>query len=106
MSTLKPPAADSPTQDQVTAGQQPQLLQRELATYRRELARLLHGGHAGHHALLKEDQVVGIWDTQQDALRAGRERFGLAPFAVKKIDPKDVERFITLDQQQAQACRS
>src|SRR5882762_647390 len=69
------------------------LFEREIATYRRELPRLLEEGEAGRHALIKGDEVLSIWDTQGDAIQAGRERFGLEPIFVKVIDPRDPERF-------------
>jgi hypothetical protein len=67
-------------------------LEREAETYRREVARLLAEGHAGRHVLIKGELVVSIWDTQRDALQAGRDRFGLDDIAVVRIDPRDPER--------------
>src|SRR5882724_1554299 len=61
-------------------------LEREAETYRREVVRLLAEGHAGRHVLIKGDEVVSIWDTQRDALQAGRDRFGLDDIAVVEID--------------------
>jgi hypothetical protein len=80
------------------------LYRRELATYRRELPRLLAEGKAGHFALIRGDQIVGVWDTQSPAIQAGRERFGLQPMFVKKIDPRDGERFAVLDKQGEGSC--
>ena len=66
-------------------------LERELETYRRELSRLLTEGHWGKFALIHADQVDSVWDTLDDALRAGYDRFGLdEPFMVKQIT--DVEK--------------
>jgi hypothetical protein len=67
--------------------------QRDLETYRRELPRLLQQGHAGKYAIIKDDQVVSVWDTVGDALQAAGERFGLEPVATYHINPLDVERF-------------
>ncbi len=82
------------------------VLEREFHTYRRELPRLLQEGHAGRYALIKEDQVLSIWDTQRDVLQAGYERFGLELFAVKKIDPRDVERLAFLGPPKEAQCQS
>lgn len=83
------------------------LYERELATYRRELPRLLEEGHAWRHALVKGDEILSIWDTQGDAIQAGCERFGLEPIFVKTIDPRDPERFALLDATlKAQSCPS
>jgi hypothetical protein len=70
---------------------------RDLATYRRELPRLLQEGHAGRYALIKNDQVISVWDTVGDALQAAAERFGPEPVATYKINPLDVDRLALLD---------
>ena len=75
------------------------LYEREIATYLRELPRLLEEGHAGRHALIKGDEILSLWDTQGDAIQAGRERFGLEPIFVKAIDSRDPERFALLQVQ-------
>jgi asparagine synthetase B (glutamine-hydrolysing) len=72
------------------------LYEQEIATYLCELPRLLAEGHAGRHALVKGDEVLSVWDTQGDALQAGRERFGIEPIFVKTIDSRDSERFALL----------
>jgi hypothetical protein len=80
------------------------IYRQEIATYVRELPRLLEEGHAWRHALIKGDEVLSIWDTQGDAMQAGRERFGLDPICVKTIDPRDIERFAFLKKQLGDAC--
>jgi hypothetical protein len=72
-------------------------LERETETYRRELPRLLAGGHAGRFALIKGADVIGTWESQAEALEAGRERFGLESIAVKKIDQRDVDLLARMD---------
>jgi hypothetical protein len=67
-------------------------LRRELATYRRELPRLLEEGEAGHYALIKGDELISVWDTYRDAIQYGQELFGPNQFMAQKIDPRDVER--------------
>ncbi len=81
-------------------------LEREFATYRRELPRLLAEGQTGGYALIWEDQIVGVWDSQAQASQEGRSRFGLEPITVKRIDPRDVERLAALDARAEAACRS
>jgi hypothetical protein len=71
-------------------GQGLETLKREIATFRRELPRLLAEGEANRYAVLQGDQVVGLWDTQQEALQTAQQRFGLNPFAVVRIDPRFV----------------
>lgn len=78
----------------------------ELAAYLKELPRLLAEGHAGRYALVRDDTVVSIWDTQRDVLQAGYERYGLEPFTVKRIDPRDPERFAAIQARARTACPS
>ena len=59
-------------------------LERELSTYQRELPVLR--AQTGKHVLVRQDDVVGVFDTYNDALKAGYERFKLEPFLVKKIE--------------------
>jgi hypothetical protein len=82
------------------------LFEREIAAYLRELPRLLDEGQTWRHALIKGDEIVSIWDTDGDAIRAGSERFGLEPFYVKKIDPRDPARFALLEQWKQSQCPS
>jgi hypothetical protein len=74
--------------------------EQEIATYLRELPRLLAEGNANRHALVKGNEVLSIWDTQGDAIQAGCERFGIEPIFVKTIDPRDIERFALLKLQE------
>jgi hypothetical protein len=67
-------------------------LQQEYSVYLRELPRLLAEGHAGRYVLIKGDELVGLYDTTTAVLEAGYERFGLDPFCVQKVDPRDPER--------------
>jgi hypothetical protein len=67
-----------------------ELLAAEWAAYKREVARLLAEGHQGRFALVRGDHVHSVWDTERDALQAGRTLFGQEPFMVHQIRP--VER--------------
>jgi hypothetical protein len=91
------PRADRETEADAEGTRQP--MTPEFATYLRELPRLLAAGQAHRYALLKGDTVVAVCDTQSAVLRAGYERFGAEPFAVKKIDPRDPERWAYLQAQ-------
>ena len=72
------------------------LYEREIAAYLRALPHLIEEGRVGHHALVKGDEVVSVWETEGDAIQAGRDRFGLEPIFVKTIDPRDPENFALL----------
>jgi hypothetical protein len=74
-----------------------QRLARDFECYRRELPRLLREGHANRFALIKDGQVVSVWDTYGDARQAGYERFSDEPFSVNRLNPLDPDRFALLD---------
>lgn len=60
---------------------------RELAAYEREQDRLV-AEHLGKIALVRGDQVVGVFDTANEAIAEGFRRFGNAPIIVQEIrDP-------------------
>jgi hypothetical protein len=67
-------------------------LEQELAAYERQKSGLL--AEAGKFVLIHGDDVAGVWDTYQDALRAGYLKYGVdSPFLVKRIDPLDLPQF-------------
>ena len=90
----------------MSSNAKPMALEREIETYRKELPRLLAAGQADRFVLIKGDQVVGTWSTQAEAIQAGRQRFGLEPLAVKKVDPRDVELLERMNSPQGNACPS
>jgi hypothetical protein len=57
----------------------------EWRAFKREVFRLVNDGMIGKFAVLKGEQLVGIWDTLSDAELAGRRQFGDAPFLVQEI---------------------
>lgn len=70
---------------------------RDFETYRRLLPSLLQGGHAGRIAVIRNDQVVGVWNTLTEALEEADRQFGAEPVATFKINPLDIDRFAQLD---------
>ena len=71
----------------------------EIATYIRELPRLLEEEEDGHFALIKGNEILSVWDTYRDASQAGREKFGLEPICVMKIEARNVQRYAALMEQ-------
>ncbi len=43
-------------------------LEREWQTFQRELGQLLAEGNAGRFALIRADELIGVWDTEDEAL--------------------------------------
>lgn len=62
------------------------IFERELATFRHELPALLSDErNRGKQALIYGDRVDSVWDTVEQAVDAGYERFGFNQFMVKEI---------------------
>jgi hypothetical protein len=61
------------------------VLEQEWNTFRRERPRLLAEGHEGRWVLVKEDAIIGIWDTLEEARRVGYERFLRGPFLLHQL---------------------
>ncbi|WP_046988050.1 hypothetical protein [Delftia tsuruhatensis] len=67
----------------------------ELNTYREKLPTML--GHIGKYAIIKGTEVLGMYDSYEDALKFGYGKFGLEPFLVKRIAPSEQVSFFTRD---------
>ena len=70
-------------------------LKKELETYERKKPDLL--AQAGKFALIKGDEVLGVYESYADALKIGYEKCGLSPFLVKKIQAIEPINLITRD---------
>ena len=60
------------------------MLKRTYAEHKAELV----GKAKGRYVLIKGREIIGIFDTENDATQQGCERFGNGPFLVKQIDVK------------------
>ena len=63
-------------------------LSKEYQYYLQHKADLLRQ-HKGKFALIKEEQLVGTFDTDQDAYKAGLQQFGNVPFLIIRIEDSD-----------------
>ena len=69
-------------------------LEKELATYECSLSSLQD--QEGKFVLVQDSKIEGIYDTYDDALKVGYERFGTAtPFLVKQIQIVEQVQFVT-----------
>jgi hypothetical protein len=57
----------------------------EWETYRRELGRLLSEGQEGKYVVIKGDEIIGVYDTWDEARRVGLERYLLEGHMVRPI---------------------
>jgi hypothetical protein len=53
--------------------------------YRREIGRLLAEGYDNRWLIIKGEEIIGIWDTREEAFAAATERFFRQPVLVKQI---------------------
>src|SRR5690348_1311625 len=51
------------------------VLAEEWETYRREVGRLLVEGHEGRYVLIKDGQIIGIWNQREDAFATAYQKF-------------------------------
>ncbi|MBO0696766.1 MAG: hypothetical protein J2P46_00090 [Zavarzinella sp.] len=66
-------------------------LEREIGTYYRELPRLIAEGQEGRYALIRDDELLSVWDTLDEAATAGHDKFGLDRFMTQKIRSRDFQ---------------
>ena len=71
-------------------------LRAEIETYEKHKSQLIAESE-GKYVLVHEEQIAGVWDTYQDALRVGYNRFGLRPFLVKQIQGVETVQHFTRD---------
>jgi hypothetical protein len=64
-------------------------LGREWNTYRREAGRLLAEGHDGKYVLIKEEMILGFFDSEDTARAEGSKRFPRQPFLVHQIRERE-----------------
>jgi hypothetical protein len=67
----------------------------ELQTYMARKESLL--GKEGKFVLIHGADISEPWDTYEDALKAGYDKYGLQPFLVKQIEGTERVQFFTRD---------
>ncbi len=73
-----------------------QQLSQEMKTYERERDRLIKE-NVGQYVLIRDGEIIGMFDTYGDAIKSGYERFGLKPFLVKQIQGVEMVQHFTRD---------
>lgn len=81
----------------------PERLKTELETFELHKQELL-AAHHGKFVLIRGAEIVGIWDTYEDALKSGYEKYGISePFLVTRISGIEGIQYFTRD---FASCRS
>lgn len=76
-----------------SAGESVMPLEKELETYRAKLSQLKD--QEGKFVLIHGENVVDVFSSYDDAIKAGYQNFGLTPFLVKQIQSIEQVQFIT-----------
>ena len=63
-------------------------LEQEQALYHKNLSRWLEQ-HEHTHVLIKGAIIAGFYETREEALAAGYERFGVVPLFVKQVEASE-----------------
>ena len=66
------------------------MLDTERQFYSDNLAKWL-GQYPGKFVLVKDQELIGTFDTDEDALTEGARRFGLKPFLVRRVQERQEE---------------
>ena len=68
------------------------MLEQERAFYERNLPQWLER-YAGRFVLIKGEELIGTFDTVDDALAEGARRFGLESFLVRRVEaaPQEIQ---------------
>ena len=70
------------------------MLDEELRTFEEKKRELLSTDE-GKYVLIKENCVLGIFDTQAEAIEAGYMRLGKVPFLTKEIAEREIPEGVT-----------
>ena len=62
---------------------------REWNVYRREVGRLLAEGHENRWVLIKGDEIVGIWDSEEAARAVAMAQFLMQPCLIQQVRSRE-----------------
>jgi hypothetical protein len=79
---VEPPTIDY---RDLPAGQRDSPIDQEWNFYRSQAGRLLAEGHEGHWVLIKGEEIVGIWDTQEEAEAVALKKFLMQPCLIHQV---------------------
>lgn len=68
-------------------------LEKELETYKKKLPELTQ--HEGKFVLIHGDEIADFFSTYEDAIKAGYQKYKLAPFLVKQVRATEPVFFIS-----------
>jgi hypothetical protein len=57
--------------------------------YRREVGRLLAEGHEGRFVLIKGEEIIGIWDADEEARAVALQKYLMQPCLIQQIRSRE-----------------
>jgi hypothetical protein len=86
-----PPAPEPPTipYTELPEAKQDSPLCHEWQFYRREAGRLLAEGHEGRFILIKGEQIIGIWDTHDEARAVALQKYLMQPCLIHQVRSRE-----------------
>ena len=66
------------------------MLEKELETYNKVQSDLQQQNPNGGIVVIKDEEILGVWQTRIDALKAGFDKYGNVQFLVKNIMERNV----------------
>lgn len=71
------------------------VLKNELSTFEKNKRNLIRN-HLGEYVLIKDDEILGTYQSFNEAANKGIMKFGTNPFLVKKIEKEESKLVISL----------
>lgn len=62
------------------------MLEKELNIFNKVKADLMIKNPNGGFVVIKDEDILGVWESRMDALKSGIEKYGDVPFLVKDIN--------------------
>ena len=67
------------------------MLDQELELYHQQKSQLQSENPEGGFVVIKEGEILGVWQTSTDALKAGIDKYGNVSFLVKDINDNGIK---------------
>jgi hypothetical protein len=65
------------------------MFEKELQIFHKRKSDLVSKNQLGGFVVIKDEEVLGVWVSRIDALKAGIDKYGDVPFLVKNISDPD-----------------
>ena len=66
------------------------MLEKELEIFKKNKSTLSAQNPSGGFVVIKDDEILGVWQSRIDALKAGIEKYGDVSFLIKNINESNI----------------